>query len=60
MGTVGSWFLMQYAGRRTIYIRGLMILTVLLFGIGGAGIAGSDNVNAQWAVGAMLLMFTFV
>jgi MFS transporter, SP family, general alpha glucoside:H+ symporter len=37
-GTISSWFLIMYVGRRTLYYWGLAILTVLLFIIGGLGV----------------------
>jgi SP family general alpha glucoside:H+ symporter-like MFS transporter len=60
IGTVGSWFLMGYVGRRNIYLYGSIILCVLLFTIGMVGIAPLSNHSASWAIGSMLLIFTFV
>lgn len=34
IGTMGSWVLMGYFGRRTLYIVGLVIMTCFLFIIG--------------------------
>ena len=59
-GTIASWFLMTKFGRRTLYIGGQSILVALLLVIGFCGIAGKDNIAAQWAIGSMLLLFTFV
>lgn len=58
IGTVSSWFLMQWFGRRTLYAGGQAILFVILMCIGFASLAGSDNVAAQWAIGSLLLVFT--
>ncbi|ORY66948.1 alpha glucoside transporter [Leucosporidium creatinivorum] len=58
-GTVGSWFLMRYLGRRTIYLGGMSILFVLLMIIGFLGLV-PHNQGAVWAVGSMLLVFTFI
>lgn len=60
VGTVGSWWLMSHMGRRDIYLWGLGIQCIILLGVGGAGIAGSKNVAASWAVGSLLLVYTFV
>ncbi|KFZ06821.1 hypothetical protein V501_07041 [Pseudogymnoascus sp. VKM F-4519 (FW-2642)] len=58
IGTVGSWFLMSYVGRRTIYIYGLSILTVLLLLIGLASF--SNSTATPWAIGSLLLAYTFI
>lgn len=59
VGTLGSWFLMARAGRRTLYLSGLVILFTLLMIVGFLGIA-HDTVPISWAVGSMILIFTFV
>ncbi|KAF9891602.1 hypothetical protein FE257_003613 [Aspergillus nanangensis] len=59
LGTMGSWFLMSYAGRRTLHIGGLCILFVLLVITGSLHWAPAENNAAKWAVGAMLIVFTF-
>jgi len=58
IGTILSWFLMQWAGRRTIYIWGLGSMCIVLFVIGGLGFV--DSVGASWGVGSLLLFFTFI
>ena len=64
VGTIGSWFLMPHVGRRKIYIFGLSVQCVLLLAIGFAGIpertSGDGNVGASWAIGSLLLIYTFV
>ncbi|KAL1405339.1 hypothetical protein Q8F55_008970 [Vanrija albida] len=73
VGTVGAWFLMPHVGRRKIYLYGLIVLFFLLLIIGcmgftkqtqydsaGEAIPGSGNTGAQWAIGAMLLVYTAV
>lgn len=59
VGTIGSWFLMPHIGRRSLYIGGLTIMTALLLTIGFLGLA-PNNTGALWAVGAMLLFYTFI
>ena len=59
IGTMGSWWLMQGVGRRNIYFYGGVVLCVLLFIIGMLGIAPSSNKGASWAIGSLLLIFTF-
>lgn len=56
-GTVGSWFLMGWAGRRTLYLYGLWIMFVLLLIIGFMSL--KVNTATQWAIGSMLLVYTF-
>ena len=60
VGTILSWFLMQYAGRRTIYLWGLGVQCLILVIIGGLGFAGENNLGAKWGVGSLLMVFTFV
>ncbi|KAM3506206.1 hypothetical protein MY11210_007645 [Beauveria gryllotalpidicola] len=60
IGTLLSWFLMTRFGRRSLYLYGQCILFILLVAIGGAAFAGRRNIAAQWAIGSMLLVYTFV
>ncbi|KAK2597357.1 hypothetical protein QQS21_006054 [Conoideocrella luteorostrata] len=59
VGTISSWFLMNRFGRRTLYLSGQCIMCVLLLAIGCTAFAGRSNVAAQWAIGSMLLVYTF-
>lgn len=59
VGTVCSWFLMQRFGRRTLYLGGQLAMCFFLLCIGCTAFAGRDNVAAQWAIGSMLLVYTF-
>jgi len=60
VGTIISWFLMTYIGRRKLYLSGLSIQTILLLIIGGLGFASQDSMGASWAIGALLLVYTAV
>lgn len=60
IGTIGSWFAMMYVGRRTLYAGGLFTMVCLLLIIGLVGIAPASNHGASWAIGSMLLLYTFV
>ncbi|KAK6221439.1 hypothetical protein LQW54_001541 [Pestalotiopsis sp. IQ-011] len=60
VGTICSWFLMGRAGRRTIYLSGQACMVVALLAIGFTSLAGRSNVSAQWAIGSLLLVFTFI
>lgn len=59
VGTVLSWFLINHAGRRHMYLWGqaAMFSTMLVTGILGCV---SQTAAVSWAVGAMLLICTFV
>ncbi|KAK2624614.1 hypothetical protein QTJ16_005807 [Diplocarpon rosae] len=59
-GTLLSWFLMQYVGRRTIYLYGLGTMFVILSIIGALGFADSESVGVSWGVGSLLMVFIFV
>ena len=60
VGTIGSWFLMSRAGRRTLYPHGSIILFGLLIIIGLTAIAPASNIASRWAIGSMLLIFTLI
>lgn len=60
LGTFGSWFLMSRAGRRSLYLYGSCALFMLLVVIGLTAIAPSSNIGSRWAIGSMLLLFTFI
>ncbi|KAH8721754.1 general substrate transporter [Ilyonectria robusta] len=59
VGTVFSWFLMGWFGRRTLYLYGQLAMCVFLLAIGCTAFAGRENVAAQWAIGSLLLVYTF-
>lgn len=56
--TILSWFLMARIGRRTLFIFGLSCMCVLLLIVGGLGVSNSRG--AGWAVGSLLLVYTFI
>lgn len=57
LGTLTSWVVSQRYGRFQIYSYGLVFLFLLLMTIGG--IACSSNENAPWAIGSLLLVYTY-
>jgi SP family general alpha glucoside:H+ symporter-like MFS transporter len=59
VGTVLSWFFMKKFGRRTLYLSGQIFMVVVLVTIGCTSFAGKENVAAQWAIGSLLLIYTF-
>ncbi|KAL6922707.1 hypothetical protein ACHAPO_008519 [Fusarium lateritium] len=58
VGTFGSWFLMAKVGRRTIHFSGLCTQLIILIIVGSLSSANSNG--SVWAIGAMLIVFTFV
>ncbi|KAJ5649623.1 uncharacterized protein N7484_003346 [Penicillium longicatenatum] len=58
VGTVLSWVLMSYFGRRTLYVYGLVILCTLLLIVGFISVAPESSATS-WATGSMLLVYTF-
>ena len=60
VGTIGSWFLMKRVGRRALYLYGLTVQCLILVIVGGLGTVSSSNTGAQWGIGSMLLIYTFV
>ncbi|KAJ5993039.1 General alpha-glucoside permease [Penicillium sp. IBT 35674x] len=59
IGTLLSWVLMGKFGRRTLYAYGLGAQMTVCFIIGCLGIIHRGNVAAQWAIGSLLLVYTF-
>ncbi|KAF4453926.1 putative maltose permease (MalP) [Fusarium austroafricanum] len=58
VGTMGSWFLMSKVGRRTIHFSGLCTQLIILIIVGSLSFS-KDN-GSVWAIGGMLILFTFV
>ncbi|KAK9240072.1 general substrate transporter [Lipomyces kononenkoae] len=60
IGTMISWLAMTYFGRRTLYLAGLGSMFTLLIVVGIIAVTPAANGGGQWAIGSMLLIFTFV
>lgn len=60
VGTLLSWWVMTFVGRRRIYLVGTATMCVILFIVGMLGIAPKSNKAVSWAVGSMILVFAFV
>lgn len=58
VGTFLSWFVEKKAGHFTIYYYGLCTMFAILMTVGGLGCTSGGNI--PWAIGALLLVFTFV
>lgn len=59
VGTVLSWWLISYLGRRTLYISGQGILCITLFIIGILN-AASKNKSSLWAQSAFCIFWLFI
>lgn len=59
VGTIGSWFLMTYIGRRKLYLAGLITLFTFLIIIGGLGTKPAST-SVSWAIGSLMLISTFI
>ncbi|KAG5747345.1 hypothetical protein H9Q70_009973 [Fusarium xylarioides] len=60
VGTMLSWPLLYYFGRRTVYGGGMALMTVLYFAIGIAGIPPITYTDANWARASLLVIYLFV
>ncbi|KZT59957.1 raffinose family of oligosaccharides transporter [Calocera cornea HHB12733] len=58
VGTISSWFMMNWLGRRTLYIAGLAGMTLLMFIIGFLALSTVDA--AKWALASLVLVYTFL
>ncbi|KAJ6103202.1 sugar transporter [Penicillium sp. IBT 16267x] len=56
VGTMASWFLMGWFGRRTLYLSGQAVQGAVLLIAGILGCISDSGVS--WGVGAMLLVYT--
>lgn len=60
LGTIASWWMMAYIGRRTLYLYGCFVSLALMIIIGACGFIPDSNESASWAIGSLLVIFTFV
>lgn len=60
IGTLTSWLLMGKFGRRALFFYGLCTLFCFLMVIGGLGVISQENMAAAWALGSLLLVYTYV
>jgi SP family general alpha glucoside:H+ symporter-like MFS transporter len=57
LATCSSWVLMTFLGRRTIFITGLGVITVVLLAIGVLAYPAASNNSVVWVQGAMSLVW---
>jgi len=69
IGTIFSWILMTFLGRRTIYCFGMGLMSFVLFIIGGLGFIKRNEVNDKpshqyiqttYAIGSLLIALNFI
>ncbi|CAI4213907.1 unnamed protein product [Parascedosporium putredinis] len=61
LGTVLSWLLLTYFGRRTIFLGGISTLAILLFTIGMiSATTSANNDSALWAQASLCLIWQLV
>lgn len=59
LGAIMSWIWMRYAGRRTLYLVGLVGCLIVLI-VGGI-VASLPETNAtSWALGSLIILLTFI
>ena len=59
VGTLSSWFLLRKIGRRPLYLYGQVALFILMIVTGGLAFK-EESTGVSWAIGSMLLIFTFI
>jgi SP family general alpha glucoside:H+ symporter-like MFS transporter len=60
VGTVMSWFLITWFGRRSIFVTGLLMMTTVLFIIGFVALSPKGDVAAEWAQAVLLVVWVFI
>ncbi|KAM0756383.1 raffinose family of oligosaccharides transporter [Meredithblackwellia eburnea MCA 4105] len=58
VGTISSWWTMNYFGRRTLYMWGLFAMCFALVAVGGTGFKNSQS--ASWAAGSVIIFYAFL
>jgi len=60
VGTIISWFLMSYFGRRTLYLWGLAALSAILFVTGIISAADPNSVPGNYGQASMMIIWLLV
>ncbi|GLI71948.1 hypothetical protein PoHVEF18_000115 [Penicillium ochrochloron] len=60
IGTVISWYLLHAFGRRTLYLWGLGLLTIILMVVGFISVGAGDSVEGNYAQATMMLLWLLV
>lgn len=56
-GTIISWVLLTYIGRRTLYLSGLTVMFCIFFIVGCFSLAPATNTNVVWATAGLFYLF---
>lgn len=60
VGTIISWWLMHKFGRRTLYIWGLGLLTLILWTVGFISVGAKDSAAGNYAQASLMLLWLLV
>lgn len=60
VGTIASWFLITWFGRRSIFLVGLILMCITMFTIGFVSLAPASNSSAIWAQSVLLVAWVFL
>ncbi|PVI04244.1 sugar transporter [Periconia macrospinosa] len=60
VGTIISWFLMSYVGRRTLYLWGLAGLSAVLIIVGFISVGNSHSVAGNYGQASLMIVWLFV
>ena len=60
VGTIFSWFLMGWFGRRTLYFWGQIGMIIILLVTGFLAVASSHDSRLEWGIGGMIMAYTFM
>ncbi|RAL08039.1 sugar transporter [Aspergillus homomorphus CBS 101889] len=60
IGTIISWYLLHAFGRRTLYLWGLGLLTIVLLVVGFVSVGAANSVSGNYAQATMMLIWLLV
>lgn len=60
VGTIISWYLMSRFGRRTLYLWGLGLLSLVLVVVGIVSATAKDSIGGNYAQASMMIIWLFV
>jgi SP family general alpha glucoside:H+ symporter-like MFS transporter len=60
VGTIVSWFLMSYFGRRTLYLWGLAGLSTILLVVGIISSSAEQSIEGNYAQASMMIVWLFI
>lgn len=60
LGTIISWWLMHLFGRRTLYLWGLALLSLVLMTVGFISVGAADSTGGNYAQASMMMVWLLV